>query len=264
MAVFQHVAWGYELTYPDAWIHATLGEVEGFAAIPEALTPDYDGKLSGQVLVRADFNGLGQPIEPIWTRHIGMLAGWLGAKDVGSSDWRIGQAVGLEAEIVLMKKDDRRLWSGILTRRLTILHFIVLHLKEEYEIYQQEASKIIASLRFPQEVAGVLTSAEGLPLPPDFEPIPPQDILDDIEEPARWRAFDGVESIGALQAFFLREAVNYGWTIADFGAYPDPTGPGFARFVLEKKDKRITLGLLPYRSEETGIAQPARIVYKLG
>ena len=65
MSVFQHVLWGYELTYPDNWVHQTTGAVEAFAAISEALTPDYSGEYSGQILVRGEFNCARQPIGPL-------------------------------------------------------------------------------------------------------------------------------------------------------------------------------------------------------
>ncbi len=264
MGVFQHVLWGFELTYSDDWIHRKMGEVDGFASIPEALTPDYSGPKSGQVLVRGEFNCARQPIEPIWNRHIGMLASWLGAHQVGSSPWSMAGALGVEAEIVLPKKDDRRLWTGILERDMTVLHFIVLHLKEEYEFFQTQATQIISSLRFPPEVAGVHTGAEGLPIPPDYEPVAPQDVIDDIPNPALWRAYEGNSGIGALQSFYLREAPNYGWSVVEFVPHPSPAELGFSRFKLKKGDAIITLGLMPYQQDAGDLPQPARIVMKLG
>lgn len=268
MAVFQHVLWGYELTYPDDWIHRTTGgdskhgEVEAFAMIPEALTADYQGPRSGQILLRAEFNSVGQPIEPIWNRHVAMIASWLGAKQVGSAPWKMAGASGIEAEIVLPKKDERRLWTGILQRNLTVLNFLVLHLKEEYLLFQPLATQIIASLRFPQEVAGVLTSEDGFPLPPDYVSIPPQDILQDIRDPANWRAYDGQHSIDSLQAFYLREAPNFGWSILEFIPLSNQTDLGFARLKLKKGDRAITLGIMPYQEETSPVARPARLVIK--
>ncbi len=263
MSVYQHVLWGYELTYPDSWHHLSKGEVECFAAIPEALDPDYHGANSGQILIRCEWNSVRKPIEPLWNRHIGMLASWLGAKEVGSAPWRLGVANGLEAEIVMPKKDDRRLWTGILQKDLIVLHFVVLHLKQEYEIFQHFATEIISSLRFPAEVAGVFTTSDGLPLPPNYEAVPAEDFLSGIREPAHWRAYAGTSSIEALQAFYLREIQNFGWTIVEYVPFPSPSDLGFARIKLEKNGKPVTLGLLPFEGETDGPAHPARIFLKL-
>lgn len=263
MPVFQHILWGYELTYPDNWVNRTLGDIENFAAIQEALDPDYLGPNSGQILIRCEWNGTLQPIEPLWNRHIGMLASWLGAKEVGSAPWNLSGASGLEAEIVLPKKDDRRLWTGILQRDRTLLHFVVLHLKLEYPIFQPLATQIISSLRFSAGMAGVLTSQVGLPLPPDYQPVPAEDFINGIQDPTVWQAYDGESSIEGLQAFYMREAPNYGWSILDYVSFPSPTDLGFARMVFEKDGRKITLGLLPYEGEQTGTPHPARIFFKL-
>ena len=262
MAVFQHVLWGYELTYPDDWAHRTLGAMEGFAAIPEALTPDYAGPDSGQILVRGEWNCARQPIEPIWNRHIGMLASWLGARQVGSAPWRMGGATGLEAEIVLPKKDDRRLWTGILEHNFTVLHFMVLHLRQERPEFEPFATRIISSLRFPPEMAGVMTDPEGLPLPPDYSPIQPQNVLPDIADPAQWRAYDGQSGADALQAFYLREAVNYGWSVEEYVPYPSPADLGFARIKLTKGQQSVTLGIMPYSAGDKNTPALARLVFK--
>lgn len=263
MAVFQHVLWGYELTYPDEWAHQTQGPIEAFASLPEALTPDYTGQNSGQILVRGEWNCARQPIEPIWNRHIGMLAGWLGAKQVGSAPWRMAGATGVEAEIVLPKKDNRRLWTGILERNFTVLHFIVLHLREERALFEPKATEIISSLRFPAEVAGVLTDEAGFPLPPDYFQVPPQQVIDDIVEPEKWRAYDGQSGVDALQAFYLREAPNYGWEVVEYVPFPSPSELGFARLRLVKAGRTVMLGLMPYKTETNGSALPARLVFKL-
>lgn len=263
MAVFQQVLWGYELTYPDDWVHETQGPIEAFAAVPEALSPDYVGNNSGQILVRGEWNCARQAMEPIWSRHIGMLAGWLGAKQVGSAPWRMAGASGLEAEIVLPQKDQRRLWTGMLERNFTVLLFVVLHLKEEREIFEPVATQIISSLRFPAEIAGVLTDDEGFPLPPDYSPIQPQSVIEDISDPQNWRAYDGQSGVDALQAFYLREAPNYGWEIAEYVPFPSPSNLGFARLKLVKADRTVTLGLMPYKSESKSTTFPARLVFKL-
>jgi hypothetical protein len=262
MAVFQHVLWGYELTYPDNWVHQTLGAVEGFAAIPEALTPDYVGPDSGQILVRCEWNCARTQIEPIWNRHIGMLASWVGAKQLGSAPWRMGGASGIEAEIVLPKKDNRRLWTGILQRGLTVLNFVVLHLKEERAEFEPIATRIISSLRFPPEIAGVLTHENGLPLPPGYTPISPQAVVNDIADPQNWRAYSGQSGIDALQAFYLRESVNFGWTVEEYAPFPAPTELGFARLKLVKGSQSVMLGIMPYSSEDKTVTS-AHLVFKL-
>lgn len=263
MAVFQHVLWGYELSYPDDWIHQTQGSIETFAGIPEALTPDYAGPNSGQILVRCEWNCARQPIEPLWNRHVGMLASWLGAKEVGSAPWQMGGAAGLEAEIVLPTKDARRLWTGILEHNFTVLHFIVLHLKEERSIFEPLATQVISSLRFPAETAGVRTGAEGLPLPPDYDPVPAQDVIEDIANPESWRAYDGRSGVDALQAFYLREAPNYGWQVTEYVPFPSPANLGFARLRLEREGRPVTLGIMPYHDEGEAETLPARLVFKL-
>lgn len=263
MAVFQHVLWGYELTYPDNWVHQTSEAVESFAANAEALTQDYTGEQSGLILVRGGWNSTRQPIQPLWNQHIGMLASWLGARQVGSAPWHMGGANGIEAEIVLPQKDNRRLWTGILERGLVVLHFVVLHLKEERAVFEPLATQIISSLRFPAEVAGVLTSEEGLPLPPGYTPIQVETILEDIADPTLWRAYNGQSGVDGLQAFYLREASNYGWNVEEYIPFPSPADLGFARLSLMKDNQKITLGIMPYTIEDKGY-QPGRLVIKLG
>lgn len=252
MALFHQVLWGYELDYPDQWVHLTQGAIETFAANPDALLPDYSGPNSGQVMVRAEWNAAGQPIHPLWNRHIGMLAGWIGAKKVGAAPWQMAGASGIEAEIVLATKDPRRLWTGILEHRLTVLHFIVLHLKEERTAFEPAATGLISSLRLLARTAGLEVNEEGLPLPPGYALIPAQDIIDDIREPQNWRAYDGGSGIDALQAFYVREAPNYGWMISEYVPYPGGNGIDFARLRLERAERQITLGILPYRDGNEG------------
>ncbi|HET9915114.1 MAG TPA: hypothetical protein VFQ13_24700, partial [Anaerolineales bacterium] len=147
MAVFRHILWGYELTYPDHWTHQSVQDADAFAppvpSIPpeetggfDALDPDHEGSSASQLLIRGEWNWERQPIEPLWNRHIGMLAGMLGARQVGSAPWKLGDATGLEAEIVLPKKDNRRLWTGILMRDFRVLHFMVSHPKKVREQFE--------------------------------------------------------------------------------------------------------------------------------
>jgi hypothetical protein len=60
MPGFQHLLWGYELTYPVDWVHQTIGDAEGFASIPEAFEAGYEGPNAGHLLVRAEWNGTRQ------------------------------------------------------------------------------------------------------------------------------------------------------------------------------------------------------------
>jgi hypothetical protein len=265
MAVFQHILWGYELTYPDHWIHQTMQDSDGFAAVADAFDPYYAASDAGHLLVRGEWNWRRQPIEPLWNQHIGMLAGMMGAKEVGSAPWRIGQASGLEVEIVLPKKDNQRLWTGILMRDFRVLHFMVTHPKEIRETFEPQATKIISSLRFPNRILGITAGPEGVPIPPNYTPTDPKTILADIANPEQWRAYNGNSGIGALQAFYLREIPVHNWDLEEYVPFPGDSGLGFARFQLRRNDLKIMLGLMPYDSSGTVTSSsPANIVFKIG
>lgn len=266
MTIFRHILWGYEVTHPDHWTHHVVQDSDAFVITPDALDPNYMGEDAGQLLVRGEWNWARQPIEPLWNKHIGMLAGMLGAKEVGSAPWRIGDATGLEAEIVLPKKDNRRLWTGVLVRDFRVLHFMVTHPRDARAQFEPVTTKIIASLRFPNRFELSQTSPEGLPLPPGYIPVEPQSILADIPDPQSWRGYTGnagtstgfrhaqpVSSVGALQAFYLRELPRYGWKIEEYVPFPGPSELGFARFRLRRDNLHITLGLMPYEAAETGV-----------
>src|SRR6266498_174084 len=186
MTIFQHILWGYEITYPDNWTHQTVQDSDAFVTIPDALDPHYLGEDAGQLLIRGEWNWAREPIEPLWNQHIGMLAGMLGAKQVGSAPWKIGQAAGLEAEIALSKKDNRRLWTGILMRDFRVFHFMVTHPKEARNQFEPVATQIISSLCFPERIPGIEMSSEGLPLPPGYTPADPKNILPDIPDSEQW------------------------------------------------------------------------------
>jgi hypothetical protein len=138
-----------------------------------------------------------------------------------------------------------------------------VHLKEEYDYFQPKSTEIISSLRFPAMIDGVHIGQDGLPVPPGYVPVPPQDLIEDIQDSEVWRAFDGVSDIGGLQAFYLREAQNAGWTISEYVPYPSPAEMNFSRLKLEKDSKTATVGLMPYASDKAGL-HPGRIVFKLG
>ncbi len=264
MAVFQHILWGYELTYPDDWLHQHWQGAEIFRAkttAPESPEADQD---AGQVQVRSEWNWARQPIEPLWNRHVGMLASMLGAKEIGSAPWRFGDAAGLEAEIVLPKRDNRRLWMGILMRDFRVLQFMATHPKEAREQFEPIATRLIASLRFPNRIAGIQISPEGLPLPPGYEPVDPQSILSDITDPQQWRAYAGEAEVGALQAFYLRELPIHHWDMEEYVPFPGSTDLGFARLQLRRGNLRLTLGMMPVETTETEPGSTlARIVFKM-
>jgi hypothetical protein len=263
MAVFQHILWGYELTYPDAWAHQTVKDADGFAEIAEALDTNYIGPNAGQLLVRGEWNCARQPIESLWNQHIGLLAGLMGAKQVGSAPWRMGGASGLEAEIVMPKKDNRRLWVGILARDFRVLHFSVIHPKEERDQFEPVATQIISSLRFPIRILGIATTREGIPLPPGYTPVEPQTVIQDIVDPGQWRAYDGKDGVGALQAFYLREAPIHNWEVEEYVPFPSPSDLGFSRLRLRKGERVVTLGIMPFDVEKVTSSSPAKLVIKI-
>jgi hypothetical protein len=257
MPVFRHNLWGYELTYPEHWSHQSVQDVDVFAPHEEL---DAD-----QVSVRGEWNWERQSIEPLWIRHIGKLAGMIGAKQVGSASWKLGDAAGLEAEIVLPKKDNRRLWTGILMRDFRVLHFMVSHSKENREQFEPVATTLISSLRFLNRIPGVKTSREGIPLPPGYQAVDPRSILTDISDPTNWHAYAGKAGIGALQAFFLREVTVHNWEMEEYVPFPSASELGFARLQLLRRDRKITLGMMPYDASGTVTsASPANIVFKVG
>jgi hypothetical protein len=279
MSIFQHALWGYELTYGDDWTHRKIKgadgfEAEAFAANPDAFEPDYEGSQAGQVAVRAEWNYASRVIEKLWTERIGLMAGMMGARKVGSAPWQLRDATGIEAEIVLPKSTNTRLWAGILSHGRTILHFMVTHPVEERPWFEPLATRLIASLRFPSGVAGLEASGEGLPLPAGYRTVDPRQIVADapVEGALRgqhWRAYDGSDPAGALQAFYLREAPNFGWTVEEYLPFPGEAGLGFARLQLRRTKGangqgtlQAMLGIMPYGEGTVSANSPARLVVK--
>lgn len=263
MARFQHKLWGYELTYPDDWAHRSMGEVEGFAAQPETLDPAQDEPQSGHLLVRAAWNGVGHPVKALWEAHIGKVAGMVGAKEVGSASWTLAGASGFEAEIVLPKKGETRLWVGFLSRGTTLLEFMVSHPLEERSWFEPQVTEILKSLHFSEHIDGLTLHEWGIPLPPDCDAVEPTEILKDLPDPATWQTFDSLHSIGGLQAFYAREAPHYGWTIETFQPFPGQHNLGFARLRLRQGDRLVALGLLPYQHDPANPELLGRIAFKL-
>jgi hypothetical protein len=262
MTIFQHPLWGFEFTYPADWVHSTVGDVEGFAEVAAALEPGYSGEKSGHLLVRPEWNATLQAVEPLWGRHMGVTAGLIGAKRVGSAAWQMGGAVGLEAEIALPKVSSLRLWSGILARDFLVLHFMVTHPKDDRARFEPLVTRLIASLRFVPAVTGLAVEMLGLPLPPGYVPMDPRQVIPDIADVAPWSAYDGESPVGALQAFYLREVAAHGWTVDEFMPFPADTGLGFARFKLHMGEAAVMVGLMPVGAERVTVASPAKIVVK--
>lgn len=262
--LFRHILWGYELTHPDHWVHQEVQDADAFANTSDALESHYSAPDAGQLLVRGEWNWQRQPIEPLWNHHVGMLAGMMGAKQVGSAPWRLGEAVGVEAEIVLPKKDNQRLWTGILMQDFRVLHLLVTHPKEVREQFEPVVTKVISSLRFPHRILGIKLSPEGVPLPPGYAPVDPKIILTDLLDPQNWRAYSGRSGIGALQAFYLREFPIHNWEMEEYVPFPAPSDLGFARLQLRRGDLKITLGMMPYDpSGKITASSPANVVLKI-
>ncbi|MCJ7701717.1 MAG: hypothetical protein MUO62_09055 [Anaerolineales bacterium] len=254
MAIYQQPFWGYELDLPDSWVHQTIQDTEGFASIPEALQPEYEGPNLGHLLIRGEWNCSLQAIEPRWNQHLARLAIMLGAKNLGSAQWRMAGAIGFEAEIMLPTKTKKRLWVGILGKNTTILHFMVTHWMEERQWFEPLATEVISSLRFVDRAARINTDETGLPIPPGYQPTHPKTILPDIADLKPWRAYQGTASVGGLQAFYVREIPNHGWEVDEYVPYPSQVDLGFARLKLHKGNYQLTLGILPFgESPTTGV-----------
>ena len=247
MAIFQNPLWGFELSHPDAWVQKSTAEADGFAQKSEVF--DQAGSANTQaahMLVRGEFNGYRKPIAPLWNQYITKLSIMLGAKKLGASPFSMGGANGFEAEIQLPQKLNRRLWAGILARETTILHFMVSHPKEERDAFEPKATKIITSLRFLERVEGLETNENNLPLPPNYRPVAPTNLVPDAVEDGSWEAYDGESDLGALQVFYFRELPQHGWKIEEFIPFPNQVDVDFARLQIHKGDFSATLGILPF------------------
>jgi hypothetical protein len=170
--------------------------------------------------------------------------------------------VGLEAEISLPKLSNLRLWSGILARDFLVLHFMVAHPRDDRPRFEPLVTRLIASLRFVPGIPGLAVEALGLPLPPGYTAMDPRQVIPDIADPAPWSAYGGESSVGALQAFYLRELVAGGWAVEEFSPFPADTGLGFARFRVSKDGAAAMVGLMPAGDERVTVSSPARIVIK--
>jgi hypothetical protein len=262
MGKFQHLLWGYELSYPDSWAHRSLPETEGFAASSEAFELDAQGPGSGHLLIRTDWNGAHQPVEQLWSQHIGQTAGMLLAKNVGAAPWHMGGATGYEAEIILPKRENRRLWVGMLSYGLILLQLMVAHPLEDRPWFEPAASDIIKTLRFPRKMDGIQENSEGLPLPPQYDAVDPSSIIPDIQPGDRWAAYQGASSVGSLQAFYIREMLGRGWFLEEFDPFPGATELGFARLRFTRQEDSVTIGIMPGGTSRLTALSPASVVMR--
>jgi hypothetical protein len=239
-----------------------VDEIEAFSTNPDAIGLELSGTVGGQILVRAELNYPPRLIEPVWNQHIAQVAGMMGARQVGSAPWRMAGATGIEAEIVLPKRENQRLWAGVLAHGYVILKFAVTHAKEERSQIEPAATSIISSLKFIKKINDLAFTEWGLPLPPGYQPATPSEIIQDIVDPQNWQAFDGQSGTDALQAFYLRELENAGWEILEYVPFPSLVELGFARMQVHKGDYSVTLGILPFGTEAVTASSPGKLAFK--
>jgi hypothetical protein len=245
MKAFVHPLWGFSIDVPAGWVHRQLPDADAFAEAEEGLASGYAGPLGGHVIIQAEWNGLRRPIEPIWQDHITRVAAMFGAKRVGSAPWRVGPAAGLEAEIVLPKKTSDRLWLGVLSHDLVVLKVLVSHPLARRADFEPQATAVLRSLRFLKGVEGLTPHPRGLPLPPNCTRLPAAEVLADLGTEGSWEAFETPHSMGAVQAFYWREAPAAGWEITSFQPFPGEHPHPFARVGLRKGGQVVALGILP-------------------
>ncbi len=253
MKTFQHQLWGYQINLPDNWKHTKFNHKDGFAENPEAFLPGFQGERLAQLLINGEWNSRKQSIHEIWQRHMGKTALMLGAKNLGSAVWEMAGAQGYEVEIVLPKKSRERLWAGILENGLVVLTFLALHWKENRKEMEPLLSQIISSLRYVNHTDEIIFNSDKFPLPSLAKPVDPLLIVDDIQDPENWEAYQGKFSVGSLQAFYSRELAHFDWEITRYVPFPNPGELPFARFLLEKDGQSYSLGLMPGEDiENTG------------
>jgi hypothetical protein len=257
MTTFVQPLWGFSMDLPAGWVHRSLQNGDAFAQIEDAFDPGYAGPLGGHIMIHAEWNGLHRPVEPIWKEHVARVATMFGAKQVQSAPWRIGPAEGLEAEIALPKKEANRLWLGVLSHDMIMLKLLVAHPLARRAEFEPQATDVLRSLRFLESVPDLPQHPCGLPLPPDCTPQPTAEILEDLGSQGSWEVFGTPHSMGAVQAFFWREARAAGWEITSFQPYPGDHPLPFARVGLHKAGGAIALGILPHRQRADEREPPA-------
>jgi hypothetical protein len=259
--------WGYELTLPEGWLHRLEGDKIFISNSPEGLQPLLDTPPpAAQLLVMTEWNGLCLPLEPIWNQHIEILKDGFNPKDVRQAPWTLAGAVGTEAELGLRKRDNTFLWTGILTRDLIVLQFMLTYKTENTEVLKSVLTDLIASLRFVEQVEGIETNQAGIPLPPGYVPADPLEIVPDINTPNHWEAYstateEGAASLGALQAFYKRELAPRGWQVTEYIPYPGQMAISFARFSIRQEDRKVILGIMP-PDEKADSPKAARVVIR--
>ncbi len=263
MPEYHDIFWGYAITYPDFWIHLNSDNAVYFAASKDCLDPLYEEPDAGFIAIQGEWNWAKKDLQPLWIEKIGMVAGFMGAKDIGSAPWRMAGATGLEAEIVLPKKENRRLWTGILALDFCVLHFMVSHPKTVRTTFEPLATSVISSLKFIAPKEGENLSPEGVPVPPGFRNIDPTTVIEDIDDAALWHAYDGASDLGALQSFYVRELPANKWNIIEYVPFTKFSDLGFARYKIQKGDQVLTLGLMPGQPDIVeGLQSHSKIVYK--
>ncbi len=246
MPTFVHPLWGYALDYPEGWVWQEDGEVVAFAAHREALSLDYEGERAGHLAVRPELNPYLRPIEPLWTQYITRIGIMRGAKKLGASPLQVGNLQGYEAELLLPVKQNRRLWVGLLAAGGVVLHLMATHRKDEKAYFQPLFSRMVESLRFVEHTEGIRTNSWGLPLPPDYVPTSPEEILEDVDPSRPWEAYRGEGVLAALQVFYLRELPHYGWEVDTYYPYPNRNPDvRFASFVVHKGEQTVVVALIP-------------------
>lgn len=241
--VFQQHFWGYEITYPDHWVHATHGDVEAFALHPQALDVAYDGPRMGYLLIRAELNAYQMPLDTLWAEHLSRIAIMHGAKQVGSKPYFVGQSKGFAAELMLPRREDKRLWTAVLAAGGIVLHVLAMHRSSEALDFQP----LISSLRYASLVSGVTLSARGMPLPTGSLPVEPADVFPDITAADHWETYRASAAVDALQIFYAREAPAHGWEVLGYSPYPnrDPAIQ-HASLVLYRDGCGAAVHLLPH------------------
>ncbi len=245
MKLFQHQLWGYQIQLPEDWEHKRFASRDGFAADLKAFEPNYQGETLAQLLILGQWNSLQKPVSELWQRHLGKVSLMLGAKNLASAAWEMAGARGLEAEIILPKKNPQRLWTGILENGMLVLSFLALHWKENRQEVEPIISGIISSLKFLKGVDDLPTNKSGFPLPSVVEPTDPLSIVADIPDPDNWLAYKTEHEPGALQAFYTRELPRLGWEITRYVPYPNSGDLPFARLLMNKEDREYSLGIMP-------------------
>lgn len=212
------------------------------------------------MLIQPDWVFEDRNLGVLWQRHVGEMAGVIGAKKVGGAPLRIRSAQGYEAEILLPKKDNKRLWMALLLQGPIVLSLVVVHHLKDRAWFEPEVSALIASLRFVDHVES-MQSIHEIPLPDGYTPADPANLISGIQDASRWRGFSGPASTGALQAFYLRELGNAGWQLLGYSPYPSQINQaGIALFQIKKGDMACKLGILPAIQPESERESNANIV----